>query len=475
MDSVEALAAALLSPSLRVTTGEHGLSVNATQDIKAGERLVHVPASYTITADRVLQTPTLSALLSRETEAHISIAAWLMLQTDQTRHEKDGRTDSHSMLRTYIHTLSRADIDCTLLWTDDEINALQRSRSAQKARQLQAWSAEAWSSLSRHPESPWRIDLPGTNASYHLARFRWSLCAVWSRSFQLRCLDETCGGAAGASSGGVWRVLVPGADLFNHDANVATAGLDVRAEGGMPERWHHVAEDDDSDGTTPASDLFDGDADADAFNIRATRAIPAGSEITLDYGPRSNADLLTTHGFALLDNAAESLPLSLSAAPNDEAAAVKAMILKEGNLSAPYMLSPSALTSDSDLLVALRIQYALPSELTGSRWKDAFAGRPLSARNERKWRGALRGIVEGMLRDYEGETTAAEDRDLLATLSSTGRMSLADKRFRAAIVTRLGEKDLLRRVLGALDQLRVQAAAVGVVGGEVQKEPTAVD
>ena len=126
---------------------------------------------------------------------------------------------------------------------------------------------------------------------------------------------------------------------------------------------------------------------------------------------------MTTHGFALLDNAAESLPLSLSAAPNDEAAAVKAMILKEGNLSAPYMLSPSALTSDSDLLVALRIQYALPSELTGSRWKDAFAGRPLSARNERKWRGALRGIVEGMLRDYEGETTAAEDRELLATLS----------------------------------------------------------
>ena len=71
----------VLSPSLTVASGEYGLSVTAAQPIPTGQRLVHVPAALAITADRALRSPTLAALLSRDTEAHISIAAWLMLHT----------------------------------------------------------------------------------------------------------------------------------------------------------------------------------------------------------------------------------------------------------------------------------------------------------------------------------------------------------------------------------------------------------
>ena len=37
--------------------------------------------------------------------------------------------------------------------------------------------------------------------------------------------------------------------------------------------------------------------EADTVVLRATRDLEAGTEVLLDYGARSNAELLTTHGF----------------------------------------------------------------------------------------------------------------------------------------------------------------------------------
>ena len=163
----------------------------------------------------------------------------------------------------------------------------------------------------------------------------------------------------------------------------------------------------------------------------------------------TNAELLTTHGFALPSNAAESCPIDLGIVDNDPLAPIKRKLLEAGNISAPYDLSPSALTSDSSLLVALRIIAANAHELKGQAYAPAFEGKPLSARNERRWRQMLRERVGIMLRNAEGESTAEEDAALLETLGAPGRERSEMRRY-AAILTRLGEKRNLKAVLEVL-------------------------
>jgi hypothetical protein len=140
-------------------------------------------------------------------------------------------------------------------------------------------------------------------------------------------------------------------------------------------------------------------------------------------------------------------------------------LLSAGNLSAPFALSPSALKSDSDLLVALRVIAATPTEL--KRYADAFGGKALSDRNERKWRLLLRETVEALLVEAEEQTSAADDRALLAnstikwrnaSMHSRGPNKPAhspgarsERRRYAALVCRLGEKLLLREILTDLD------------------------
>ena len=55
------------------------------------------------------------------------------------------------------------------------------------------------------------------------------------------------------------------------------------------------------------------------------------------------------------------------------------------------------------------------------------------------------------------DTTAEEDRAMLNLLPE-GRVGLEERRRRAAIITRLGEKDLLRQVLETLAHLRIEAS-----------------
>jgi hypothetical protein len=90
---------------------------------------------------------------------------------------------------------------------------------------------------------------------------------------------------------------------------------------------------------TPASAAADAAADDDpeeeeeALVLRARRNIAAGSEVTLDYGARSNAELLATHGFALHPNRHEALPIELAISDDlDPLATLKQRLLAAGNV-----------------------------------------------------------------------------------------------------------------------------------------------
>lgn len=136
---------------------------------------------------------------------------------------------------------------------------------------------------------------------------------------------------------------------------------------------------------------------------------------------------------------------------------IKKQILHAGNISSPYALNVGALRSDSDLLVALRILVATPSEL--KQYATAFKGAPLSAGNELRWRRLLKARVSSMLEYAQQFTDIHHDEMLLRQTDATDANSAGhaelSSRQKMAVITRLSEKRLLREVLYELDQTRI--------------------
>ena len=273
--------------------------------------------------------------------------------------------------------------------------------------------------------------------------------------------DVALGGGGGVW---MWREMEGGED---------GGGMDVAAQSWMQRVCLHavcLAEPDaDSEAWDAVSAVQPSGETGETVVLRASRDMHAGEQVLLDYGGRSNAELLTTHGFALESNPHESIPITL--APRDELASAKTAILTAGNLTEPYALSPAALNSDSDLLVALRIIAATPVEL--GRYADAFGGKQLSKRNEIKWRRLLKETVQAMATEAEAVTSADDDAAALAALSrpaqrtaapgvergtsspvraTVGGSARGEARRRVALITRMGEKLLLREVLAEIDK-----------------------
>ena len=625
LDHWARIESAILSPALQVVQDPSGsgFAVMTRRAVREGHALVRMPSRLALTADGAVKA--LPQLLSPNLEAHVSIAAWLMRLIDAPP----------ARMRTYLRTLrAEAEVDCTLRWSDDDLAQLQTSLARSRAQKLQGWARAQHAALftDGNRAAAWSRLTPPFNASYE--RWTWAVCAVWSRSFHLRCSEPTCGDAAGTSGGAV-RVLVPGADLLNSagGGREPSAVLIQPPEGAKPESWRAVTLDEaeeakaDDNNNATASDgggggggsssaaagrrttrrtralartgsaaseprlseghrrrrarprggvesapLAPGLSDvalgegggvwrwhesgpeeqpgrqahsgalpprwmeqswfkafclhavclaepdgggggggddegwgavsavvptathgaAEAFVLRASRDLDAGTEVLLDYGPRPNYELLTTHGYALERNPHESVPVTLGPREDDKHGAVKAKILAAGNITAPFALSPGAVApgADTDLLVALRVIAATPSELP--HYADAFKGKALSVRNEQHWRLLLRDTVSALIEEAEHETSVEHDQQLLddmqrpqkrpaagggsarswshASNSSGGggggggggtgssRRAAATTRRRryAALVCRLGEKLLLHAVRAELDAALAQ-------------------
>jgi hypothetical protein len=576
----------VLSPALAIThDAAGGYTVTVQRPVKKGHTLVRLPVSLALTADGAIRA--LPHLLSRSVEGHVAIAVWLMHLVERPP----------SRLRPYLDALRTATIDCTVRWNVNELEQLQGSVARKRALSLRAWADMQWDALPK---------LGHLNASR--GAFDWALCAVWSRSFHLRCADPSCDDAAGTSDGLI-RVFAPGADLLNMEqGDAAAAVLQQAAEGVRPADWRDAgksltgsedeavtvektrsaasmayvvserrkgafatslplpdasaekrrqqayrqsartrkdagnaaarerrgrrrqqrggahSEDAPRDalkrasspssgrrrGADPAatagalaeglSDVALGggrgvwlwsegsadgggmdakwmqrvclhelcipepDATGEAWDavsavsanasegaviLRSARDLEVGEEVTLDYGARPNAELLTTHGFALPKNQHDAIPISLVPQESDPHGTIKTKILSAGNITAPFALSPMALQEDSDLLVALRIIAATPTEL--KRYADAFAGKQLSVRNEHKWRLLLREQLSLLSAQAEKVTTLEEDATLLRGGFASRGTNIGEQRWRAAVLCRLGEKQLLRTVLSDVE------------------------
>lgn len=465
----------LLHQSVRLEETEgRGIGVFTTQPIGAGSILIRTPASMCVTEARAKsEEGGVTVLLERvnpPVEAHVAMAVWLMRARDRPPPQ----------LAPWLAALPQA-FDCTLEWSEAELQHLHASPARERAEVLRQWSRAEYARIFSTFGPPLDFD-----ASY--SRFVWALSAVWSRSFQLE-----------SKAGGTWRVLVPVADMLNHVEPVGInqaepeAVFRVVADEGKPELWHTTAAREEENKGRRARHINE----EEAFALVAARDIPAGNEVHLDYGPRSNAELLTTHGFALLTSAYEEVKLNLGPSPDDELAELKRRILTAGNLSAPYALKGDSLTSDSDIVCALRVLVATAAELAGSEktgdkgrgYARAFEGLPISPANERRWHDVLARQLRLLLKQRESFGTAMDDANVLesedasalgvlaeAKSSERGQVSeyqvVRGSRQWMAVVTRCSEKVMLRRVLEQLDarrrtEERAFAAAFQAVKDEV--------
>jgi len=154
-----------------------------------------------------------------------------------------------------------------------------------------------------------------------------------------------------------------------------------------------------------------------------------------------------------------AVPLSLKPTDTDVLAAAKAKILDAGNITAPFALSARALREDSDLLVALRVLVSTTNEIRD--YAKAFQGQAISEKNERRWRVLLRKQAVALLRERTALTTAAEDAALLASLPAD-----APGRMVTAVTTRLGEKQVLAKVLEELERKQLEPESVATGSSE---------
>ncbi|KAJ1459101.1 hypothetical protein M885DRAFT_561303 [Pelagophyceae sp. CCMP2097] len=186
--------------------------------------------------------------------------------------------------------------------------------------------------------------------------------------------------------------------------------------------------------------------DGDTFTVVATRDVAAGEELTLSYGNMSNGDLLNVYGFALTENPHNSLALALE--PED----VETQSPRADAVGAAAAAVPDVLMHDSPLaphcLRRLRAAHALTEDVVAAQASgndDVDFGLPLSARNEREAVDALVLVVKRTLAAYK--TTPGEDAALLAN-----EQLHLEAWERAAILVRLGEKQLLMQQLDRADQ-----------------------
>ena len=192
-----------LHPALSIAPGRFGLHVETNAAVGAGTTLLSIPGDLLITsnsarrASRLLGVSTADVELAHE-EAHVAMAVWLM---NATAHAEAAPRHAG-----WLVALPKA-FDCTIEWSEAELAHLQASHARSRANSLRRWADEEHGRLISAQAA--------SSAAWSQERFRWALCAVWSRSFHLQH--------------GSWRVLPPAADFFNHAVtpSVPSAHLEV--------------------------------------------------------------------------------------------------------------------------------------------------------------------------------------------------------------------------------------------------------
>ena len=369
--------------------------VRAGQDIADGSAALVIPRSLLITTEVAEASPIGQAILAIEGELvspdHSLLAAYLL----------EERRRGGSPFAPYLDTLPESFPTHPLFFSDDEMAWLRGSYATAKVGERRRSIDRDYAAISSKVQA---------FRAFSREELAWARVAVSSRVFGVRI-----GGVA-------TQALVPMADMLNH----------------APSPEVHWAYDDE----------------ANAFLMKAARAIAKGTAVRDSYGSKCNGRFFVSYGFTLADNPANEAAVMLAIPEGAARREEKRKLLGvRGDGPSPFLVG-RRLDADATwkALSFLRVACATEREM------EAWGARPIaahdvpvvSARNEV---GALRLLAAACERALGGfETGIEEDDVLLAGGGLTARQ-------RHCVVMRRGEKRVLRRVIelsrGAMPWLRM--------------------
>ncbi|KAL4859907.1 Mannan endo-1 [Chlorella vulgaris] len=275
------------------------------------------PASAAVTAANLScepqQGPLLRQLIADEVaDERTAVALWLAVERQRLGHSSAAAGSRQPWLE-----LLPSSFSTTLFFSELDMQWLKGTTLFTATRLRQKKLRSTWERLE--PAAQQLALLAGLEPP-SLPDFLWANAVWWSRAVALPSLHEAGTEAATKAAAGV-EAIVPGLDMCNHKA-------------ASPCQWT----------------LSAWASHAPAVSLVCPRwGVPApGQEVTIDYGDKSNEQLLFLYGFAELDNPAEVLTLIFPLPPPgewDETLAARVELLQRRGLRPQLHLSAADLAA----------------------------------------------------------------------------------------------------------------------------------
>ena len=344
----------------------------AKRDIAAGETICTIPSGVILSEKSAFQGQLGSAL--EPLQANLTTADVLLLHL---MHERNLKESTHSA---YFNILPPR-FQTTVFWSEEDLKYLEGSQLFDATKQRKEAMGKTYDNLfSFLKEKNAGIF---TSEAFSQEQFEWALSLVWSRSVSVKSGESNA------------FIIIPGVDLFNHGKGMASV---------------QVAD------------------DGNSMLVIAETDIPKDTEIGLDYGNKSNSELLLSYGFVLGENPYDGVSLTLNVDKEDvfHAARVSAVEKATGLTETPFEFLITAAGIPRNLLYAMRI-ILLKSEHIGDL--NVLAEKGYGSLNDelhmlRTLGAALQKVSSSYKTSYEEDVELLKEHAKLVEEGQTPKLSV---------------------------------------------------
>lgn len=314
----------------------------------------------------------------------------------------------------------------SFLWAEEELEMLKGSPCYSASKSLRKKLEKEYSTtmsdvLSRHanklPLQKFTIDI-----------FMWAFVMLFSRAARLT-----------SKSSGEELALVPYADLMNHNPYSNTY-IDAERSG-LPflSKTENVA-------------------------LYTDRAYKQFEQVFINYGEKSNADLLLLYGFSLDRNPFNAVDVTIGLSREDPMYGQKKAYLDKAGRGVSSVRFPlQGNRYPSELVDFLRLLLVEPEDIGMQSVENVDFNEPISPSLERRVLLALEDICKGYLSAYP--TTLTEDEALMV---DKGMFSALTRQQRMAVRLRASEKRILMRTIQAVQEEYAKLpSVVSTVGDKI--------
>ncbi|XP_073119572.1 ribulose-1,5 bisphosphate carboxylase/oxygenase large subunit N-methyltransferase, chloroplastic [Henckelia pumila] len=369
-----------------------GLGLVATRDISKNEVVLEIPKRFWINPDAVASSA-IGSVCS-------GLKPWIAVALFLLREKFIGED---SKWKFYIDVLPDY-TDSTIYWSEEELLEIQGTQLLNTTLGVKEYVQNEFRKLTEEVILPNKKLFP---FPITLDDFFWAFGMLRSRAFS-RLRNQNL-------------VVIPFADLINHNARVTTEdhASEVRGPAGLFS-WDYL------------------------FALRSPLALKAGEQVFIQYDlNKSNADMALDYGFCDSTSSRDAFTLTLEISETDEFYADKLDIAEMNNLGGTaYFDMKYGQSLPKTMLPYLRLvaiggtdAFLLESIFRNNIW--GFLELPVSRANEELICQTVCRACESALSGYH--TTIEEDEKL----KEGGNLS---PRLQMAVGVRLGEKRVLQQI-----------------------------